>query len=76
MLFSCLQIEAQIEPMLIPKLDFKPVIDGNLDDWKDRAFSDGFWDLDRVKKSSWYNAKRNRLTLHKDEDSNSIDLRA
>ncbi|MGD1848002.1 MAG: sugar-binding protein [Salibacteraceae bacterium] len=63
-------------PFMIPQLQKAPSIDGNLEEWKALAFSDGAWDLDRVKASAWYQPKRNRLTLHEGEDPNSLDLKA
>jgi len=60
----------------LPYLYDAPIIDGNLDEWKESAFSDGAWNIDRVKRSSWYNPKRNRLTVEENEDPEGIDLEA
>ncbi len=60
----------------IPFLKQAPVIDGDLSEWKEKAFSDGIWNLERVKSSSWYEPKRNKLIVHEHEDSNQIDLQA
>ncbi len=54
-------------PIPVPFLETAPVIDGDLSDWKYRAFSDGVWDLARVMHTPWYDAGRNRLTLHPGE---------
>jgi hypothetical protein len=48
-----------------------------LGEWKDYAFHDGVWDIYRVEKSSWFEPKINRLTLHPGEKGNpSEDLSA
>jgi len=59
-----------------PFLERSPVIDGDLDDWKLRAFSDGLWDIFRVARSPWYDPGRNRLTNHGSEPALEDDLRA
>ncbi len=65
------------EPVLhIPLLETKPVIDGDLSDWKDNAFSDGVWDIDRLRRTSWFDPRRNRLTDHGNEPRPADDLRA
>tara|TARA_B110000046_G_scaffold89098_2_gene97239 strand:- start:2276 stop:3163 length:888 start_codon:yes stop_codon:yes gene_type:complete len=61
-------------PLQIPFLVNKPIIDGNLDEWKENAHSDGRWDLDRVKKASWYSSKRNKLIVDIGEDTSIVDL--
>jgi hypothetical protein len=60
----------------IPFLQVTPKIDGNLTEWESFAYSDGQWNLDRIKKSSWYSPKRNTLTYHPGEDSTKSDLNA
>ena len=60
----------------IPKLSQAPIIDGNLDDWKSQAFTDGLWDMERVRTTPWYQSKKNRLTDHGDEPSETEDLNA
>ena len=60
----------------IPFLENAPQIDGDLSEWKEKAFHDGFWDLNRVKVSAWYEPKRNRLNIDSLEDTNAIDLTA
>ena len=42
-------------------------VDGDLSDWKDSAFTDGVWDIERLRHAPWFDAKRNRLTDHGDE---------
>lgn len=61
---------------IIPRLSHRPNIDGDLNDWKKEAFSEGEWDMDRIKKSNWYSPKRNRLVLDAGEDSTELDLLA
>lgn len=60
----------------IPYLEEAPQLDGDLAEWKEKAFHDGLWDLDRVKASAWYEPKRNRLNIDSLEDTNTIDLTA
>ena len=60
----------------VPLLERPPLIDGDLDDWKHRAFSDGLWDIFRVARSPWYDEGRNRLTDHGREPALEDDLRA
>lgn len=62
--------------ILVPYLEKAPTIDGNLDDWKEFAFTDGLWDIYRVRTSSWYEPARNRLTSHGDKDFLWDDLGA
>ena len=65
------------EPVLyIPLLEKTPAIDGDLSDWKDHAFSDGVWDIDRLRRTSWFDPLRNRLTDHGGEPRPLEDLRA
>lgn len=58
----------------IPYLEASPQIDGDLSEWKEKAFHDGHWDLDRIKSSAWYEPKRNRLNINSLEDTTAIDL--
>ena len=60
----------------VPMLERPPVIDGDLSDWRDRAFHDGVWDIYRVMRSPWYDHGRNRLTDHGSEPSPEDDLAA
>ncbi len=60
----------------LPYLSEPPVIDGNLYEWKDSAYHDGMWDLQRVSQSPWYDPKRNRLTKHSVLDLINHDLQA
>ena len=48
----------------VPRLENPPVIDGNLSEWKQLAFTDGVWDIYRLQQSSWFEPDRNRLTDH------------
>lgn len=60
----------------IPRLAEPAVIDGDLSDSKDLAFTDGVWSIDRLSQTSWYDPERNRLTLHGDESRLDDDLLA
>ncbi len=51
----------------IPKLTTTPTIDGNLSEWKRLAHNDGLWDIERLRRSPWYEPERNRITLHPGE---------
>jgi len=80
-LIAWLALPAQISwaespPMQVPRLVEPPVIDGDLAEWKEQAFTDGVWDIYRLRRSSWYDPWRNRLTDHGDEPSPAEDLRA
>ena len=51
--------------LYVPYLPTAPAIDGRLEDWKDAAFSDGLWDIARLRHEPWYDeGRRNRLTDH------------
>lgn len=63
-------------PIEAPYLNFTPKIDGDLSDWKQYAFSDGLWDMQRVSKTSWYDPRRNCLADHGEEASLEWDLAA
>ena len=60
----------------IPFLARPPVIDGNIDEWKEYAFHDGMWDIYRVQQADWYQPERNRLTDHGNEPAPWMDLQA
>jgi hypothetical protein len=60
----------------IPSLVTPPVIDGDLTEWRTRAFSDGLWDIVRIRQAPWYDPAVNRLTDHGGEPSPEDDLRA
>jgi hypothetical protein len=60
----------------VPLLQQAPAIDGDLSEWKDLSFSDGVWDLDRLRHTPWFQPWRNRLTDHGDEPRPEADLRA
>jgi hypothetical protein len=63
-------------PILVPRLESAPHIDGDLSDWNNRAFSDGVWDICRLRYAPWYDPAINRLTDHGNESSPADDLRA
>lgn len=50
--------------LYLPLLEEAPDIDGDLADWRDQAFSDGVWDIQRLRHTPWFQAWRNRLTDH------------
>jgi hypothetical protein len=58
----------------IPLLQRPVTVDGDLAEWRDYSFSDGLWDLDRLRHSPWFDPAINRLTLHPGESG--IDLQA
>lgn len=60
----------------IPRLSSPPVIDGDLSEWKTRAFASGEWTMDRLRQMPWYDPERNRLTLHQGESPLEEDLQA
>jgi len=60
----------------VPFLEEAPRIDGELSEWKYRAFNDGLWDIFRIANSPWYDPSRNRLTNHGNEPPPEDDLNA
>jgi glyoxylase-like metal-dependent hydrolase (beta-lactamase superfamily II) len=60
----------------IPKLEQPPTIDGDLSEWKHRAFHDGVWDLARLRQTPWFDPRINRLTIHGAEPSVEDELQA
>jgi len=63
-------------PIRLPRLVSPPAIDGDLTEWRERAHSDGVWDIARLRHSPWFDAERNRLTDHGNEPSPEADLAA
>ncbi|HYI94365.1 MAG TPA: sugar-binding protein [Bryobacteraceae bacterium] len=63
-------------PIRVPQLDRAPVIDGDLSEWKHKAFNDGLWDIARLAQSPWYDPKINRITDHGNEPAPEDDLAA
>lgn len=63
-------------PIPVPRLKTVPVIDGDLSDWKNCAFSDGIWDIDRIRYTPWYDPAMNRLINNANESSHEDDLSA
>lgn len=59
-----------------PRLEQSVRVDGDLSEWKDRAFSDGVWDMERLARSPWYDPAINRLTDHGKEPGMAEDLLA
>ena len=67
----------EVVKLYVPYLAQAPEIDGALDEWKDRAFTDGVWDIYRLRHTFWYDdGRRNRLTDHGDEPHPEDDLSA
>jgi hypothetical protein len=62
--------------ILAPRLERAPLVDGDLSEWKDRAFSDGVWDIERLRQTPWYDPSINRLTDHRNEPAAASDLQA
>ena len=58
----------------LPKLERPVTVDGDIREWREYAFSDGLWDLDRLRHAPWYDPARNRLTIHGNE--HGVDLAA
>ncbi len=67
---------AQSETLKIPHIETEIVIDGNLSEWRDFAFTDGLWDIYRAMQSPWYEPAKNRLTDHGSEPLPEDDLNA
>jgi hypothetical protein len=63
-------------PVFAPLLEQAPKIDGDLSEWKYRAFTDGVWDILRLRQTPWYEPARNRLTDHSEVASPEDDLNA
>lgn len=64
--------------LYVPLLEEGVVMDGDLSEWKAFAFSDGVWDIERIRHQPWYEAgRRNRLTDHGGESGDlAEDLQA
>jgi hypothetical protein len=60
----------------VPRLEKAPVIDGDLSEWKYVAFTDGVWDIMRLRQTPWYDPAINRLTDHGKEPPPEEDLQA
>ena len=63
-------------PIDVPRLEKAPVIDGDLSEWKYVAFTDGVWDILRLRHTPWYDPAINRLTDHGKEPAIEDDLQA
>src|SRR6476469_7250003 len=63
-------------PIQVPRLEKAPIIDGDLSEWKYASFTDGLWDILRLRHAPWYDPKLNRLTDHGHEPSLEDDLQA
>ena len=62
--------------MHVPLLLEAPAIDGDLSEWKELSYTDGVWDIERLRYTPWFDPRINRLTDHGDEPSPGEDLRA
>ena len=62
--------------MHVPLLLEAPAIDGDLSEWEELSYTDGVWDMQRLRYTPWFDARINRLTDHGDEPSSEEDLRA
>jgi len=60
----------------VPRLKVPPQIDGDLSDWRSVAFSDGLWDIARLRQAPWFDPAIIRLTDHGCEPSPEEDLQA
>ena len=60
----------------VPRLRVSPKIDGDLSDWRSAAFSDGLWDIIRLRQAPWYDPAVIRLTDHGSEPPAEKDLQA
>jgi hypothetical protein len=60
----------------VPKLVKAPTIDGDLSEWKYVAFTDGVWDILRLRQAPWYKPDIMRLTDHGNEPAPEDDLQA
>ena len=64
------------QSLVLPFLASSPTIDGDLSEWAEYAFSDGVWDLTRLRHAAWYKPDRNRLADHEEAASVTEDLSA
>jgi hypothetical protein len=67
---------AQDHTLLVPRLERAVHIDGDLSEWKRYAFTDGLWDIERLRRAPWYDPAINRLTAHGKEPEPEDDLAA
>lgn len=63
-------------PIRVPRLERAVTVDGDLSEWKPFAFSDGLWDMARLRQTPWFDPERNRLTDHGGEPAEEDDLAA
>jgi cellulose/xylan binding protein with CBM9 domain len=64
------------DPIRVPRLERAATIDGDISEWKRHAFTDGLWDIARLRQTPWYDAAINRLTDHGNEPDLQDDLAA
>jgi hypothetical protein len=48
----------------VPRLDRAVTVDGDLSEWSGHAFTDGLWDIARLRQTPWFDPARNRITDH------------
>jgi hypothetical protein len=70
------QVEYPDHQVHAPLLLRAPTIDGDLSEWKEVAFTDGIWDIERLRPTPWYDPRRNRVTDHGNEPPPGDDLQA
>lgn len=70
-LLSALLVSAAVSEQIpstpkiyLPYLQTAPLVDGDLTEWKAEAFTDGVWDIHRLRHEPWFQSWRNRLTDH------------
>ena len=63
-------------PLRVPQLQQAVTVDGDLSEWKRHAFTDGLWDIERLRRTPWYDPAINRLTAHGNEPAPEDDLSA
>jgi hypothetical protein len=71
-----LKWDPECYPIRVPRLENQPHIDGNLSEWKYLAFTDGVWDILRLRQAPWYDSRVNRLTDRGNEPPPEQDLQA
>ena len=55
----------------VPKLLFKPTIDGDISEWEEFAFTDGVWDIDRITGQPWFSTATGLLDAVNDQTNES-----
>jgi len=71
---TAVEIEECPSPIPVPRLEKPVVIDGDLSEWRDFAYTDGVWDIERLRQCPWFDPERNRLTNHGERCHPTQDL--